>query len=100
MHLKSKEAVRNLRPLIKKTNHSTGDKVLDQDDPVPRSSNIHNMDLPSLISEDSNEDESSSSNQKDPLSQSITQLNKELRKLNKKEANDLGQPNTNMLVVL
>jgi hypothetical protein len=73
MHMNSKDAVRKLRPLIKK-----GNKVLDSDtatdQPVHqfRNSNLHNMDLPSLISEDSNEDESSSSNDKkddkDPLS--------------------------------
>jgi hypothetical protein len=66
MHIKSKEAVRNLRPLIKK-----GIKVLNSDTAPGdqqvhqiRNSNIHNMDLPSLISEESNEDESSSSTDK------------------------------------
>ena len=47
-----------------------------------RQPNLSNMDLPSLISEDSNEDETSNSGSSrqanDPLTQSITALNEEL----------------------
>lgn len=82
MHIKSKEAVRKLRPLIKKGNNVLDSDTAAADQPVHqiRNSNIHNIDLPSLISEESNEDESSSSNDKkeDPLTQSITALNEEL----------------------
>jgi hypothetical protein len=82
MHVKSKEAVRKLRPLIKKGNKVLDSNTLAADQAVHqlRNSNIHNIDLPSLISEESNEDESSSSTDKkeDPLTQSITALNEEL----------------------
>lgn len=84
IHVKSRNAVRKLKSIIK-----NGDtKVLDQTKGqqieehqsihIIRNSNMHNLDLPSLISEESNEEESSSNSNKkeeDLLSQSITALN-------------------------
>jgi hypothetical protein len=84
MHIKSKEAVRKLRPLINKGNkvlHSAPGNTPNEPGRQIRNSNAHNIDLPSLISEESNEDESGSSTdrkEQDPLSQSITALNEEL----------------------